>query len=141
MTVKREFDLTQERVFLTGGGRGMGQGMARSFARWGATVGVADIDGAGARETAEMMAGDGGRASAHRVDVTDEDSVAQALEGFLTFAGGLNLAITGVLSVSALVDIAAVPASSRAMMTAGFRPRHCRHSPVARRSPSGSALL
>ena len=107
MTAKCEFDLSGERIFLTGAGRGMGQGMAQTFARWGATVGVADIDEAGARATAEAIAGDGGRASAHRIDVTDEDSVAAAFDGFLAFAGGLDLAVNGagVLSVSAVVDL------------------------------------
>ena len=55
MTAKCEFDLTGERIFLTGAGRGMGEGMARTFATWGATVGAADIDEAGARETAETI--------------------------------------------------------------------------------------
>ena len=107
MTAKSEFDLTGERIFLTGAGRGMGEGMARTFATWGATVGVADIDEAGARETAEAIAAERGRASAHRIDVTDEHSVAAALDGFLAFAGGLDLTVNGagVLSVSAVVDL------------------------------------
>ena len=50
MTAKCGFDLTGERIFLTGAARGMGQGMARTFAAWGATVGAADIDEARARD-------------------------------------------------------------------------------------------
>ena len=107
MAAKCEFDLRGERVFLTGGARGMGRGMAEAFARWGATVGVADIDEESARQTAAAIVESGGRASVHRIDVTDEHSVAAALDGFLASAGGLDLAVNGagVLSVSAVVDL------------------------------------
>ena len=107
MAVKYEFDLEGERIFLTGGAQGMGRDMARTFARWGATVGVADIDEGRARATAETIVGDGGRASSHRIDVTDEHSVAGAFEEFLAFAGGLDLCVNaaGVLSVSPVVDL------------------------------------
>lgn len=107
MAAKCEFDLTGERVFLTGGARGMGRGMARSFARWGATVGVADRDEAGARATAEGIVAGGGRASGHRADVCDEASVERAMGEFLDLAGGLDLGVhaAGVLSVSLAVDL------------------------------------
>ena len=107
MSAKCKFDLRGERIFLTGGARGMGRGMARAFAQWGATVGVADIDEEGARASAEAIAGEGGRAAAQRIDVTDEHSVANALDEFLAFAGGLDLTVNaaGVLSVSAVVAL------------------------------------
>ena len=107
MAVRCGFDLTGERVFLTGGARGMGRGMAQSLARWGAMVGVADVDEAGARATAETIIAGGGRASGHRIDVTDEPSVERALDEFLDLAGGLDLGVhaAGVLSVSLAVDL------------------------------------
>ena len=107
MTAKCEFDLEGERILLTGGAQGMGRAMAQTFARWGATVGVADIDAGGARAAAEAIDERRVRASAHHIDVTDERSVAVAFEDFLAFAGGLDLCVNaaGVLSVSAVVDI------------------------------------
>src|SRR5437868_13064389 len=64
---------------ITGAGSGIGQASARLFAREGAQVVVADIDLDSARATADEISAAGGRASAERVDVTDEaDTVALA---------------------------------------------------------------
>ena len=102
-----KFDLAGERVFLTGGGRGMGRGIAEAFAGWGAVVGVTDIDESGAHSTAEGIAASGGQAYSHAIDVTDEHSVEVALDAFLEFAGGVDLTVNaaGVLSVHSVVDM------------------------------------
>ena len=102
-----KFDLSGLRVFLTGGGRGMGRGIAESFASWGATIGVTDIDETGARETSEAIAAAGGNAMSHSIDVADDDSVDSALKAFLNFAGGVDLAINAaaVFSVGDVLDM------------------------------------
>jgi NAD(P)-dependent dehydrogenase (short-subunit alcohol dehydrogenase family) len=71
---------------ITGSGSGIGKASALLFAREGATVVVADVDGAaGAAAAAEIEAA-GGRAAAHAVDVTDkaqtEDLGRWAVENF-----------------------------------------------------------
>ena len=98
------FDFSGLRVFLTGGGRGMGRGIAEAFAGWGATVGVTDIDEAGARATSEAIAAAGGRATSHGVDVADDGSVDVALDAFLDFAGGIDLAINAA-AVFSVCDV------------------------------------
>ena len=98
------FDFSGLRVFLTGGGRGMGRGIAEAFAGWGATVGVTDIDEAGARATSEAIAAAGGRAMSHGVDVADDGSVDVALDAFLDFAGGIDLAINAA-AVFSVCDV------------------------------------
>ena len=45
-------DLSDQVVLITGAGRGLGRSAALHLARCGAVVGVADIDGASAAETA-----------------------------------------------------------------------------------------
>jgi NAD(P)-dependent dehydrogenase (short-subunit alcohol dehydrogenase family) len=69
--------LLQDRVaIVTGAGAGIGQGIARCYAREGARVVVADIDGDAARATAEGIGADlGGEALAVTVDVADKDQV------------------------------------------------------------------
>ena len=107
MTAEYRYDFRGLRVFLTGGARGMGEGIAHAFADWGATVGVSDRDEAGAAATAGAIVARGGRAASHPIDVGDEHSVQEALGAFCEFAGGVDLAINaaGVLSVHSAVDL------------------------------------
>lgn len=65
-------DLTNRVVVITGGGSGIGAALARGFAREGAMVAVADIDGSAAAATASTI---GDAAVAYTVDVADPASV------------------------------------------------------------------
>ncbi len=79
---------------VTGGGRGIGQGIVRVLAREGAAVVIADIDLDTAERTAAEIRGAGGKALVTRVDVTDPASV----------AAGVNAAIGGFGRVDILVN-------------------------------------
>ena len=61
-------------AIVTGGGRGIGREYCMALAGAGATVVAADIDLAGAEETAALVAKEGGMAVALPVDVSDRDS-------------------------------------------------------------------
>jgi NAD(P)-dependent dehydrogenase (short-subunit alcohol dehydrogenase family) len=60
---------------ITGAGSGIGRASALEFAREGARVVVADINAAGAEETAKLIAAQGGQAFAVSTDVADPSSV------------------------------------------------------------------
>lgn len=107
MTSGFRYDFRELRVFLTGGARGMGKGIAEAFAEWGATIGVSDRNEAGAADTARAIVARGGQATSHLIDVTDERSVQEALDAFCESAGGIDLAINaaGVLSVHNVVNM------------------------------------
>jgi 2-hydroxycyclohexanecarboxyl-CoA dehydrogenase len=62
-------------AIVTGGGSGLGRGIARACGREGARVAVVDRNEAGAAETAAAIVKDGGTARAWRVDVTDTAAV------------------------------------------------------------------
>lgn len=58
-------------VIVTGGGHGIGTAYCRGFAREGAAVVVADIDGSAAQRVAEELAKEGAQALAAQVDVAN----------------------------------------------------------------------
>ena len=73
--------------FITGGGSGLGAATARLFAENGAHVALADVD----EEAGEQMASQiGSGAEFVRTDVTDEESVQDALDSVVEIFGSLN---------------------------------------------------
>ena len=72
--------LDQRTAFVTGGGRGLGRGIALELAREGADIVVADLIFENARVAATEIEGLGQIATAVKIDVTDESSVSTAVE-------------------------------------------------------------
>jgi 2-hydroxycyclohexanecarboxyl-CoA dehydrogenase len=66
-------------ALVTGGGSGIGRSISLSIARTGASVGILDINRAGAEQTVATITGAGGRASALAADVADADAVGAAV--------------------------------------------------------------
>ena len=67
-------------ALVTGGAVGIGRAIVQRFAAEGATVLVGDIDMEGARQTASLACCDAGQAVAVELDVTQEPSVAAAMQ-------------------------------------------------------------
>ena len=67
-------------VVVTGSARGIGLAIARSAAKTGYGVVIADLDEARGSEAANAIKAAGGRATFHTVDVSDRGSVASAVK-------------------------------------------------------------
>jgi NAD(P)-dependent dehydrogenase (short-subunit alcohol dehydrogenase family) len=71
----------QDRIaVITGAGSGIGQAMALQFAREGARIFAADINGAAVEATAARVVAEGGQAQSMTVDVTQPEQVQAMIE-------------------------------------------------------------
>jgi NAD(P)-dependent dehydrogenase (short-subunit alcohol dehydrogenase family)/rhamnose utilization protein RhaD (predicted bifunctional aldolase and dehydrogenase) len=91
---------------VTGAASGLGCGIALGLVEAGAAVAFCDIDAAGAAAAASGSA-DPRRALAVRMDVTREDSVAEAFDKIVAHWGGVDIAVcaAGIAPPFELVDM------------------------------------
>lgn len=78
--------ISAKSIFITGGASGLGREVARYFAGKGWFVGIADVNDAGAAETAALLPA--GMSSVHHLDVTDRKQWAAAVADFAKITGG-----------------------------------------------------
>jgi 3-oxoacyl-[acyl-carrier protein] reductase len=94
---------------VTGAAQGIGAVTAQAFARQGASVALLDIDGAGAKKITDAITTEGGRAIAVHVDVTDEQSVARAIETVVGGLGGFDILVNCAGGYGRLATVADMP--------------------------------
>ena len=98
-TIFDKFRMTGKTAVVTGGIGLLGKEFCRALAQAGADVIVADLNAAGAEETAAELRGEGGKAQGCGVDVTDKASVDRMTGFALEKTGRLD-----VLVCSAALD-------------------------------------
>ena len=85
------FSLEGAVAVVTGGGRGLGEEFCLAFARAGAHVVVAELDGETAERTAQKVRDMGGRAVACETDVRRRDSVRSMVERSISELGKIDI--------------------------------------------------
>ena len=75
------FDVSQEIILVTGASQGLGRQFARVLSAHGAAVALAARQTAKLKSLEDEILGQGGRAVAVQMDVTDTASIAQAMTG------------------------------------------------------------
>jgi sorbitol-6-phosphate 2-dehydrogenase len=98
--------LEKKVAVVTGAAQGIGAGIAQRLAEEGADVAILDLNEEGAREVVGAIEERGRRALAVRTDVTDEDSVAAAMQTVRDELGRLDCLVNnaGVLKSHYLPD-------------------------------------
>ncbi len=86
------YDFTGQVALVTGAAKGMGLATARMFAKCGASVVLADIDGDLAAAAAEQIAREGGTAVGIACDVAEEAQVAAMVDRAFDEYGRLDMA-------------------------------------------------
>ena len=87
------FRLDGSLAIVTGGGSGIGKSTSIAMAQAGASVAVVDRDGAAAEAVAAEIDGQGGEASAHAVDVSDEAAVENLFARIADEAGQIGILV------------------------------------------------
>jgi 3-oxoacyl-[acyl-carrier protein] reductase len=96
------FDLRGKSVIITGGGKGIGKVYAQEFARAGARVLTADIDGEGAEAVARAIVEEGYEAVGVRTDISDPVSVKAMTQAALDAFGTIDVLINNASLMSVL---------------------------------------
>lgn len=88
-------------ALVTGAAMGMGRTTAELFAREGARVAVTDVDEAAGKETVDAIRSEGGVAEFWALDVSNEDQVAEVVDGAAETFGGLDVLVNcaGIIGV------------------------------------------
>src|SRR5450432_3902794 len=103
------YELTGRKALVTGGGRGLGAGMAEALARAGAAIVIGDVREDLGKQTAEALRQSGATAEFVPLDVTSDASWEQAIPQAISALGGLDILINnaGVEISGLLADIEA----------------------------------
>lgn len=121
-------------VVLGGGsvgpGWGIGKAVSTAFARAGAHVAVADRDVAAAQETCDLIAGEGGTAAAHALDVMNDDALATTLHGVIAAQGRIDVLYFNVGIGKAGPSLETSPAAWRQISDANLTALHVAASTV-----------
>lgn len=78
---------------ITGGGSGIGRGVAKLFASEGASVGIFDLNAANAKAVADEIAAAGGKAAIATGDVSKEEDVAAGLKSLVAALGDVDIMV------------------------------------------------
>lgn len=90
-------DLSSQCILITGAGRGLGRHLALHLADCGATIGVADLDEASSKDTANAIKALGRNAYAYAGDVGDQGTFERIAAAFTADAGRVDTIVNNAM--------------------------------------------
>jgi 3-oxoacyl-[acyl-carrier protein] reductase len=102
MATNPRFDLEGRVVIVTGGGKGIGKVYSQEFAKAGARVVAADIDGTAAQAVADAIGTEGGQALGLMADVSDAASTQAMAKAAVDRFGQIDVLINNASMMSVL---------------------------------------
>jgi len=126
-----DLNLKDRVAVVTGGGSGIGQGIAQALAAEGCKLGIWDRDASAAQNTASSLAATGTNAQSTAVDVGDPAAVERAFDILVNAAGVLSTGLVADLPVTewqriAQVNLAGVIYCVKAVIPVMKQQRHGR---------------
>jgi NAD(P)-dependent dehydrogenase (short-subunit alcohol dehydrogenase family) len=93
-------------ALVTGAGKGIGRGIARRYAREGASVVVAELDEAAGKQVAAELAGLGGAGTFVHCDVSEKEQIEGAVSGVAGQYGRLDILVNNAVALTPNVVLA-----------------------------------
>jgi 3-oxoacyl-[acyl-carrier protein] reductase len=100
--MNERFDLAGRSVVITGGGKGIGKVYVEEFAKVGAHVVAADVDGAAAKSVADALSAKGLQVVACATDIASEESTKAMAQAAVDRFGGIDVLINNASLMSVL---------------------------------------
>src|SRR3954467_2213888 len=98
--MNQRFDLIGRTVIITGGGKGIGKVYVEEFAKAGARVVAADVDGAAA--VAETASAQGLQVLGLQTDISSEESTKAMAQAAVERFGGIDVLVNNASLMSVL---------------------------------------
>jgi 2-keto-3-deoxy-L-fuconate dehydrogenase len=87
------FNLTSKVAVITGAGSGIGKAIAELFAQQGATTHLLELNLAAAETTASEIKKNGGKATAHQINVSDQKQVTEVISSIQKISGRIDILV------------------------------------------------
>jgi meso-butanediol dehydrogenase/(S,S)-butanediol dehydrogenase/diacetyl reductase len=114
-------DFSDRYFLITGAGRGLGRHLAETLAGFGATVGVADIDGGNVASAVQGIEHAGGNAFGFECDVASRDAFLETAREFAGCGGRIDAIVNNAMLLRYGPLEAVTPENLSAMLDVGIK--------------------